>query len=364
MFFRGRVVESTLLIVCLSLPIGARSEIVVAVIDTGIDFKSGALMESRWNNPGETGYDQSGRDKKTNGVDDDRNGFVDDVEGWDFINHSGRSVDRHGHGTHVAGLIASEFSRLGRWQKHQLRLMSLCYYGSQISAQQSLRGSIAALRYAVKQRVDIINFSGGGSEPSIEEEEILKEASQLGILVVAAAGNDGRDTTRKGYFPAGYRLPNIIAVAATDGLGRLISSSNFSSSQVAIAAVGLKVDSLLPGGRRGEMTGTSQATATVSGVAAALISYKNQRQKLEIPAAIVNHLRSAADFEKDLWGKVEQGARLNSTRAIAMRSELNLESEQRLEPNESISLRLKPFLRKAIDRSKNSSDHFDAGVRP
>jgi len=139
---------------------------------------------------------------------------------------------------------------------------------------------VEALKYAVDHNVDVINYSGGGPEPAAEELRVLKEAERKGILVVAAAGNEESniDDKKKAYFPASYGLKNIITVTAHDEDLRILPSSNYGRSSVDIFAPGYRIKSSLQNGRTGYLTGTSQATAFVTGVAALIKSEYPQFQ--------------------------------------------------------------------------------------
>lgn len=296
------------------------NDVIVAVIDTGIDTEQPLLKDQLWTNPGETGLDARGRDRSNNGIDDDGNGFIDDVHGWNFAADSKEIKDQHGHGTHIAGVIAalpdpnSKFHGLAP----QAKIMSLKYYDAATPGLDNLRNSIRALRYAVHMGAQIINYSGGGIDANAEELEILREAKTRGILVVAAAGNEKSNCDHKPFYPANYGLPNIIAVAAIDSGSTLLPSSNFGRHSVDIAAPGNKIISTLPGGKLGAMTGTSQATAHVSGVAAEiLLSRKGQKRisATELKRKIIQTVSRTAALE----AKTASGGRVELSRALSMR---------------------------------------------
>ena len=191
--------------------------------------------------------------------------------------------------------------------------MTLKYYNPQASGQDNLNSTIEALRYAVDRNVDIINYSGGGPEPALEELRILKLAEKKGILVVAAAGKRGDDIDEKAnaYYPASYGLRNIITVTAHDRNLRTLSSSNYGMKSVDISAPGHRIRSALPNGRSGYLTGTSQATAFVSGAAALL--------KSQFPELSMNHIKSiilrSVKKEITMLRKCTTGGRLDTSRA-------------------------------------------------
>jgi hypothetical protein len=249
-------------------------DVVVAVVDTGIDYTHVDLKRNIWVNKGETGRDASGRDKSSNGIDDDGNGFVDDVVGYDFVNNQPLPYDTHGHGTHIAGIIGAESSDgvgvVGVCPN--VTIMSLKYYDNSGIGYNNLQNTVRAIQYAVKMGANIINYSGGGADPAPSEKAAIEEAQRKGILFVAAAGNDGHNNDYIPYFPASYGLDNIISVASINPQNKLLPSSNYGPRSVNIAAPGYAIISSLPGSKFGTMSGTSQATAFVTGAAALLES--------------------------------------------------------------------------------------------
>src|SRR5262249_38710451 len=141
----------------------------------------------------------------------------------------------------------------------------------------NLQNTVRAIQFAVQHGAQIINYSGGGADPALAERMAIEEAEKKGILFVAAAGNDGHNNDVAPYYPASYPLDNIVSVASITKQNQLLPSSNFGKT-VYIAAPGLSILSSLPGGRFGTMSGTSQATAFVTGAAALLASqFKDKR---------------------------------------------------------------------------------------
>ncbi len=283
---------------------------VIAIIDTGVDFGSKQhpteVQTSLWTNTGESGLDSAGRDKASNGVDDDGNGYIDDVHGWNFVNHSAQFSDQHGHGTHIAGIISSVAP--------QAQQMILKYYDARSSAEENVVHSLQAFRYAIQMHAQIINFSGGGPGSSRQEEALLKLAEENNILLVAAAGNDGVDTDKNPYFPADYKLSNILSVTALNSALKIPEYANFGALSVSVAAPGDNILSTLPNGLSGEMSGTSQATAFVSGVAALLLT-----QDYFTPSQIIEKIVQSGVKEKALLQKTNNGTRLNAFRSLAMK---------------------------------------------
>lgn len=279
-------------------------KVVVAVIDTGIDPNHKDLSQNLWQDPKET------RRK---------------VAGWNFVTDRPIQDDDHGHGTHVAGIIgAAENIETGvAGVAPKISLMPVKYYSESNSGATNLRNTIRALNYAIDHGAQIINYSGGGPEFSQDEYMALRRAEAKGILVVAAAGNEHQNTdlVENYYFPSAYRLyklDNIISVAATDMNNALLSSSNWGKKSVDVCAPGENIYSTLPQGRYGLMTGTSQATAFVSGVAALLLS-KNSNLK---PAQIKALIMQSVDPFPHLASKLASGGRINAFQALRLLLEL------------------------------------------
>jgi subtilisin family serine protease len=269
-------------------------EIVVAVVDTGIQgdhpFLAGNIHVVHGKaSSGNYGVDFSG-DKVTN-----------------------TPFDQHGHGTHVAGIVKSIFP--------DVKILALKYYNPKASGQANLDATIKALQYAVDQNVDVINYSGGGPEASVEELRVLKAAEKKGILVIAAAGNERSniDDKRNAYYPASYGLSNIITVGAHDDNLNIIPSSNWGKNSVDIAAPGHRIRSAIPQHGAGYMTGTSQATAFVTGVAA-MIKSKYPMMKFD---QVKNIILSSSLKVKNFEGKILGAGKLDASRAIELADTVN-----------------------------------------
>jgi subtilisin family serine protease len=288
--------------------------ITVAIIDTGIDYNHPDLRDNLWQNPGEVGTDANGKDKRKNGIDDDKNGFVDDFLGWDFVDNDNLPFDTHGHGTHVAGIIGAVGGNgIGTSGTcPSVSLMILKYYNPSDPGKENLKNTIRAIEYAVANGVDIINYSGGGPEFSYLEWNAIRKAREKGIIFVAAAGNEKQDSDLNYYYPAAYDLENILSVTAIDKNNRLLSSANYGVKKVDVSAPGDNIFSTLSNNRYGYMSGTSQATAFVTGVAALLKSGEPTWAHKEIKDAIV----SAIDPVPGLKGKIATGGKLNAYAAL------------------------------------------------
>jgi thermitase len=279
---------------------------VIAVLDTGVDIDHPDLTDNVWTNPGEIAG---------NRIDDDSNGFVDDVHGWDFVNDDNSVIDSvvdDLHGTHVAGTIAASGDNgVGvtgvAWRA---RLMPVKFIGPGRLGYVS--DAIAALDYAVDNGARISNNSWGlEGSPSQALEEAIERASVAGHLVVAAAGNRGRDADVEPVYPAAFTGSNIISVAASDHRDLLAPYSNFGSRSVDLAAPGDRIFSTLPGHDYGYSDGTSMATPHVAGAAALVWA---RRPALTL-ATVKNRLLGGVDRSPALVSTVS-GGRLNVRRAL------------------------------------------------
>ena len=270
------------------------SSVVVGSIDTGVDYNHPDLVNNIWTNEGEIAG---------NGIDDDNNGYVDDIHGYDFVNDDGDAMDDHGHGTHTSGTIGAEGNNgIGVTGVAQdVSIMALKFLGA--DGRGDTMDAILAVEYATAMGADLTNNSWGGGGFS----QALYDAIAAGPLFVAAAGNDGVSSL---HYPAGYDLDNIISVAATDDNDELADFSNF-GNWVDLAAPGVDILSTLPGGY-GYASGTSMAAPQVAGVAALLLAANPDLTAQEIVDAIL----SGVDVIPGLDGDVTTGGRLNAFGAL------------------------------------------------
>ena len=294
---------------------GSRS-VVVAVIDTGADVNHEDLKGNIWNNPGEMGKDSLGRDKSMNGVDDDHNGYIDDVHGWNFVAGNGKLSDNHGHGTHIAGIIGAEANN-GKGIvgiAPEVSIMVLKYFDPLSPGSDNLKNTIKSIHYAIENGAQIINYSGGGLEFSQEEHDAVELARKKGILFVAAAGNERANSDKIPYYPADYGLDNLISVTAFNPSQEVLSSSNWGVVSVDIAAPGQNILSTLPGNSYGFMTGTSQATAFVTGAAALVMAHKTGFKYSDVKKYIL----STGDVLPSLADKTKTSRKLNLYKALTI----------------------------------------------
>ena len=291
-------------------------DILVCVIDTGIDINHEDIKANLWTNAGESGLDKNGKDKATNGIDDDGNGFVDDVHGWNFVANNNKLDDNHGHGTHIAGIIGAEAGN-GKGITGiapEVSMMILKYYDPKVPGTDNLRNTVQSINYCVKQGAHIINYSGGGTEFSQDEFDAIAEANRKGILFVAAAGNERSNSDQHHYYPADYKLANIISVTAIDPSTQVLASSNYGVETVDIAAPGQNILSSLPGNTYGYMTGTSQATAFVTGAAALVMANKQTFKAPEVKKYIL----ATGDAQSQLAAKTRTSRQLNLYKALTI----------------------------------------------
>ena len=228
-------------------------EIVIGVIDSGIDYTHPDLANNIWTNPGEI---------PGNGIDDDENGYIDDVHGWDFVDDDPDPMDGNGHGTHVAGTIAAagnnEIGISGvSWNANLMALRFLNNSGNGLSYH-----ALLALEYATMMGADITNNSWIGESYSGAAQFAINQASNAGSLYVACAGNDRKDNDITPTYPASYLGNNVITVAATTNTDALSSFSNYGANSVDLGAPGSGILSTKTGGGYTTKSGTSMAAHT------------------------------------------------------------------------------------------------------
>jgi alpha-tubulin suppressor-like RCC1 family protein/subtilisin family serine protease len=220
--------------------------LVVAVIDSGVDFSHPDLADRRWVNPGESGLDANGRNRGTNGVDDDANGYVDDVNGWDFYHDDNTVHDpfEDAHGTHVAGTIAGSADMRGVvGVAPNVKVASLKFLGP---GGGYTSDAIDAIEYGKRMGFHISNNSWGCPPGDCFSQALQDAIGNSDQLFVAAAGNDANDNDANPSYPASYDLPNVLSVAAVNNVGDLARFSNYGSSSVDISAPGVDVLSSVP----------------------------------------------------------------------------------------------------------------------
>ena len=238
-------------------------DIIVAVIDTGIDYRHTDLRKNLWVND----LEKNG----TEGVDDDGNGYVDDIYGYDFANMDADPMDGHGHGTHCSGVIGASHNNTGiRGVMANVRIMGLKFLTDKGSGETV--GAIKAIEYAIRNGAHITSNSWGGGEKSEALKEAIKAAYDAGTMFVAAAGNERNDNDARPTYPAAYDVEGIITVGAMDGKGNRSSFSNYGKKSVHVFAPGSNILSTVTNNRYQKMSGTSMAAPHVSGVLGLLLA--------------------------------------------------------------------------------------------
>lgn len=235
----------------------------IAVIDTGVDYNHVDLKSNMWVNSKEIAG---------NRIDDDKNGYIDDVYGYDFANNDSDPMDGNGHGTHCSGTIgAVHNNRTGvAGVMEDVTIMAIKFLGDDGSG--SLEGAIKAIDYATMMNVDLMSNSWGGGGRSEALLEAITKASEKGIIFTAAAGNSSSNNDASPSYPASYDVPNMVSVAATTAQNTLASFSSYGRNTVHIGAPGHNILSTVPGGKYDVYSGTSMATPHVSGVLGLLLA--------------------------------------------------------------------------------------------
>lgn len=267
---------------------GSRS-IKIAVIDTGVDYNHPDLKSNMWTNS----LELNGKP----GVDDDQNGYVDDVYGYDFANNDANPMDGNGHGTHCSGTIgAVHNNQVGvAGVMADVSIMAIKFLGDDGSG--SLEAAIKAIDYATTMNVDLMSNSWGGGGRSQALLDAIQRASDKGIIFTAAAGNSTSNNDSSPSYPASYETPNMISVAATTAQNGIASFSSYGRTSVHIGAPGHNILSTVNGGGYDVYSGTSMATPHVSGVLGLLLAKEGRiphdtlRERLTLTGVPVAALR-------------------------------------------------------------------------
>ena len=298
------------------------SDVIVGVIDTGIDWTHPDLIDNIWQNLGEDA-DGDGHVLEyiggtwqfdpgdINNVDNDGNGYKDDFVGWDFVNNDNNPMDDNSHGTHCAGTIGARGNNgIGVagvcWN---VKLMALKFLNAGGGGSSS--GAIAALNYATAKGAKITNNSWGGGGYNTSLYNAIQNAQNNDALFVAAAGNFALNNDIIPFYPASYNNANIIAVASSNSSDVLSSFSHYGATSVDLAAPGSGVYSTTPNNTYGNKSGTSMATPHVAG-AAALVRCAGMTYA-DVKAALLNNTTPLAS----LTGKCVTGGRLNLYNALS-----------------------------------------------
>ena len=275
----------------------------IAIIDSGADLDHPDLVGNLWTNPGEIPGD---------GIDNDGNGVIDDVHGYDGGDDDGSPDDGVGHGTHVAGTIGAVGNNgMGVTGVNQQARLMICKIDS--GGRITTDGAIRAVLYATRMGADITNNSWGGSRLNKATEDAYRASPALHI---AAAGNNGADTDKTPFYPMGFDIPNIVAVGATDHNDAKASFSNYGVTSVDVTAPGKDILSTKNGGGYHLLSGTSMASPFVTGVAGLIKSAYPDASNEEIKDRLI----SGSDKIAGLDGKSVSNGRVNAAKSLEPRA--------------------------------------------
>ncbi len=280
-------------------------ETVVAVIDTGVDYTHEDLAANMWVNTDEIA---------ANGIDDDGNGYIDDVYGYDFAYNDSNPMDGHFHGTHCSGTIggAGDNAIGVAGVNHSVRIMAVKFLDDGGSGYTD--AAVSAVIYAVDNGAKILSNSWGGGGYSQALYDAIAYANNHDVLFVAAAGNDYMDTDISPNYPSCYDVPNVMSIAATDRYDQKAGFSNWGLTTVDLGAPGVDVLSSVLGNSYASYSGTSMATPHVAGVAALLKGYNPSLSALDIRDIIMQ----SVDPISALSGITVTGGRLNANAALEL----------------------------------------------
>ena len=282
------------------------ADVVVAVLDSGVDYGHVDLVGNMWMRP-----------ENLPQYFDDELGSFNDERGFSVDPEAKDPMDDNGHGTHVAGIIGAEGDNgVGiagvNWN---VQIMPLKFLGR--GGFGTTKDAIEAINYAIDRKqqgvnLRIINASWGSTSKSKALEDAIRAAGDAGILFIAAAGNNGTDNDKRPHYPSNYDLPNVISVASLDNNDQLSSFSNFGLKTVHVAAPGREILSTWLGDQFREASGTSMATPQVSGVAALIVANEPNISVAKLRERILN----SVDKIDSLSGKVASGGRINAAKAL------------------------------------------------
>ncbi len=287
--------------------------IIVAVIDTGIDITHEDLTSNIWTNTDEI---------QDNGIDDDGNGYIDDINGWNIVEqtnqvHKQDTYENERHGTHIAGIIVAENGNdtgiTGIAPKAKIMPLTVFQDGTAYTSD-----IIEAIAYAENMGADIVNCSWGTTEQNRALHEAIEESN---MLFVTAAGNNSINIDNIPIYPASYTNTNIITVSSINKDGTLSSYTNYGPNTVDVVAPGEDILSTLPNNQYGYTSGTSMATAFVSGEAALILSQNNTQS----PEETKEQIKASSSRYTTLLGKIERGNIINCENAI---NNINLSTDQ------------------------------------
>ncbi len=290
----------------------AQTTTIVAVVDTGVDYTHEDLKEVMWVNEKEIAG---------NKIDDDQNGYIDDVHGINTLSRdangvaSGNPMDTHSHGTHVSGTIAAKQNNGKGIAGIASNVKIMAVRAVPNDGDETDVNVVESYIYAAKNGAKLINCSFGKAVN--EGGKIVSEAidfigTEYGTLVVAAAGNDSKNIDTNLTYPASYQNETLLVIAATASSGAMSSFSNFGLKNVDVAAPGSNIYSSVPGNRYASYSGTSMATPTTVGVLAEILSHYPKMSALQLKAHIMQTVTKVPSFAT----KMQSGGRIDLDRAL------------------------------------------------
>ncbi len=290
---------------------------VVAVIDSGVDYshyvfdESGAIWVNEDEIPG-------------NYIDDDGNGYVDDVRGWNFVSDSNDPMDDDNHGTHVAGIVLGMTQNIlaPNLDPAVIQIMPLKFLDE--NGVGSTSDALAAINYALDNGANVLNNSWGGGYYSQALHDVITNGYNKGVSFIAAAGNAANNNDSSPVYPASYEVPNVVSIAATSSRDSLASFSNYGNNSVHVASPGISILSTLPGDSFGYSSGTSMAAPFAAGLAALMIREKGVINGYQVKGVLYDH----SDPIGGLNGFVASRSRINALEAVGFVQNNDIDSYQ------------------------------------
>ncbi|WP_415063203.1 S8 family serine peptidase [Bdellovibrio sp.] len=282
-------------------------KVVVAVVDTGLDKRHDVFKPYAMGGTGALWVNEAEANGLP-GVDDDQNGFVDDINGWNFINNTGNFLDDDDHGTHVAGIVVGAGQNIFArpLQESKVLVMPLKFLGAGGSG--STANAIRAIYYAVNNGARVINNSWGGAAYSRALHDAITYAYDRRVLVVSAAGNYASNNDLQPMYPSSYDVPSNLSVASTTRFDDLSSFSNYGANSVHVGSPGEYIESTVPGNKTMKMSGTSMAAPFVAGMAGLAFREAPSLSGYQMKQLIMQ----SADQNNYLNGLVSTSARIDA----------------------------------------------------
>ena len=294
---------------------GARP--VVAIIDSGVDYNHDVFVDSGaiWVNDDEIAG---------NGIDDDGNGYIDDVRGWNFVANNNDPMDDDNHGTHVAGIVLGITQNIlaASIDPAIIQLMPLKFLDE--NGVGTTSDALEALNYAIDNGAHVLNNSWGGGSYSQALHDVITKAYNNGLSFVAASGNSANNNDSNPIYPASYSVPNVVSIAATSSSDNLASFSNYGASSVHVASPGISIMSTLPNNSFGYSSGTSMAAPFAAGLAALMIREAGQINGYQVKGVLFDYSQGI----NGLNGFVASKSRIDAYQAVNFVQNNDIENYQ------------------------------------